>query len=113
MMARVLLLFWLAVGLAFGGVESPSMAHDASPFSAGMTVTDDGSHIDAAHRDHRPDDEGAPCHGMVHHHCSIGLNASVQDTAAGLTLTRITMRPRDSAILRSLAQAPPLQPPSA
>ena len=33
--------------------------------------------------------------------------------AESLSLARVAMRPQDSAILSSLAQAPPLQPPSA
>ena len=115
MMARVLLLFLLAVGLVFGGVESPSMAHAALPESAVIAVTDAGvqAEAEAAHRDHAPDDENAPCHAMVHHHCSVGLDAGAPVIAESLSLDRVALRPRESAILSSLAQAPPLQPPSA
>jgi hypothetical protein len=113
MMARVLLLFLLAVGLAFGGVESPSMAHAALPESAAIAVTDAGVQAEAAHRDHAPDDKNSPCHAMVHHHCSVGLDAGAPVIAESLSLARVALRPRDSAILSSLAQAPPLQPPSA
>ena len=112
-MVRVLLLFWLAVGLAFGGVETPSMAHDALPYSAVIAASDVSSHAEAAHRDHAPDDENAPCHAMVHHHCSVGLDAGAPVMVESLSLARVAMRPQDSAILSSLAQAPPLQPPSA
>jgi hypothetical protein len=113
MMARVLLLFWLAIGLVFGGVESPSMAHDALPYSAVIASADAGGHAEAAHREHAPDDENAPCHAMVHHHCSVGLDAGAPVMVESLSLACVAMRPQDSAILSSLAQAPPLQPPSA
>lgn len=112
-MVRALLLFWLAIGLAFGGIESPSMAHDASPYSAEMALADAGLHAEPSHRDHAPDDENAPCHAMVHHHCSVGLNAGEPVMLESVLLARVAMRPQDSAILSSLAQAPPLQPPSA
>jgi len=112
-MARVLLLFWLAVGLAFGGVESPSMAHDVLPESAVFAVTEAGVQAEGAHRDHAPDDKNSPCHAMVHHHCSVGLDAGAPVMVESLSLARVALRPRDSAILSSLAQVPPLQPPSA
>ncbi len=112
-MARLILLCWLAIGLAFGVVESPTSAHDALPYSAEMALADAGVHAETTHREHAPDDETAPCHAMVHHHCSVGLNTGTPVMAGGLALARVAMRPRDSAILSSLAQAPPLQPPSA
>lgn len=112
-MARVLFLFWLAIGLAFGGVELPAMAHDVVPYGALIAPSDANEHTEAAHRDHAPDDENGPCHAIVHHHCSVAIDARAPIVVAGLVLVRVALRPRDSDILSSLAQAPPLQPPSA
>lgn len=112
-MVRALLLFWLAIGLAFGGIESPSMAHDALPSGVVTAAVDVVGNAEEEHRDHAPDDENAPCHAMVHHHCSVGLDPDSSVTFDEVATARVAVRPFDSAILSSLAQAPPLQPPSA
>lgn len=112
-MLRTVLLCWLAIGLVFGGIEAPAAAHEVPSSSVLAPMADHGSHADVAHRDHAPDDDETPCHAMVqHHHCTVSLGMASPVVFSGFIAERLTVLPSDSANLNSLAQAPPLQPPS-
>jgi hypothetical protein len=107
------LLLWLTIGLAFGGVESPAAAHGTSGYDSVMMLDAHADHADRDGHGNGSSDDGGPCHGLVHHHCSIGL-ASEGASDFGLPLGGNTSHSAlSAAVLSSFAQAPPLQPPSA
>lgn len=112
-MRAMFLLLWLAIGLAFGGVESPAAAHNASGYDSVMMLDAPADHANRDGHRNSSSDDGGPCHGLVHHHCSIGL-ASEGASDFGLPLGGDTSHSAlSTAVLSSFSQAPPLQPPSA
>lgn len=73
--------------------------------------------IDVAHAESLPDDCDDDAGGKVahsgHHHCPVAPEQRYPAVAAAPRLTAIPLFARQPEALPSLAQAPPLQPPTA
>jgi hypothetical protein len=111
-MRSIILLVWLVIGLAFGGVESPAAAHGATAIDGAIMMTDHAFHLDEDQNGASTSDHGERCHSLVHHHCSIGLAADGA-TLPGLSAGR-DAKPWafGNAVLIPFSEAPPLEPPS-
>lgn len=112
-MRAMILLWWLAIGLAFGGVKSPAAAHGSAAYDNMLSIDGHGVHADNEAHGSDTSDDGAPCHGFVHHHCSIGLASEGTNSLALPVGGDAAHWDVSSAVLSSFAQAPPLEPPSA
>lgn len=102
------------IGLLFGIVVMPAMAHASSHEPAHATEILDVREIgEAEHSGSNGAEKDMPCHAATHHHCSIAL----QLDAPRISLSRLAksplVRPASTAPLRSQSHAPPLDPPNA
>ena len=112
-MRLLLLRLAIAFSVIMAGMHTPASAHLDSK-------ADIASHHDH-HLDHPADisdsNEKAPIEGsgtaMHHHHCPIGLNPAPFDAVAAMLPLQLVPSSSSSAVMRSRAMAPPLQPPSA
>ncbi|MCI1270098.1 MAG: hypothetical protein LKG22_00430 [Sphingobium sp.] len=104
----------LMFAILFGSLAAPETAHAEQAFSehaAGFYLADD--HVDAAGGESHPQNGGAPCHALVHHHCSLAV--AVDTDTVSLTAIRSSqaLDPAEVRPLVSLASAPPTEPPAA
>jgi len=102
------------IGLLFGIVVMPTMAHAVS------SVPGDGSEMivadaieEADHSHSQGGDKDMPCHAVGHHHCSIALNLDTPRFKLNGLSKDALVHPAATAPLVSRSQAPPLDPPLA
>lgn len=109
-----LISFLLLIGILFGGVLSPAMAHapDSGVLHVGEVLD---VHEDAAPAAHDPTEKAPtmPEQPASHHHCTIALEVTAPSILAELELREAQFRPALSRVLASYAQAPPTEPPAA
>lgn len=109
-----LLSFLVLIGILFGGVLSPAMAHTPEfgivHVGEVLDVHEDSS--PAAHdpSGNAPDMPGQPA---AHHHCTIALEVTAPVVVPATRMSEVLPRPAISRILASLSQAPPTEPPAA
>jgi hypothetical protein len=109
-MRRMFFLCWLVIGLLLSGAEVPAAAHGSADIA--LMVQHDG-HVDSSYPDHQPGDRDAPCHAVMHHHCNVALGHDEVALRMPTFAETSPIWPVGSVPMASLAQAPPLQPPSA
>jgi hypothetical protein len=99
------------IGLLFGIVVMPTMAHAVSGGSHGSEMLAVEEIEETGHSHSQGADKDMPCHAVSHHHCSIALQ--VDPTAINLNgLTKNALvHPAAITPLFSRSQAPPLNPP--
>jgi hypothetical protein len=102
------------IGLLFGIVVMPAMAHAAnsSPVHGNEMLT--VQEIEEADHSHSQGaDKDMPCHAVSHHHCSIALQLEApRINLSGLGRDAL-LHPAATTPLVSRSQAPPLDPPLA
>lgn len=111
---RLLSLLLLLVTI-LGNLAAPevALAEFQVPADHGMEILSAHYHADEALDGHTQDQNNAPCHATVHHHCSVSIVAGEASLALPFDERRTTIRPPDAMPMSSLAHAPPTQPPSA
>ena len=100
--------------ILYGSLAAPETAHAGNSMTMhGIEAVDMHDHIDPDDRNDQQQKGGSPCHVVVHHHCSLAL--AVDPDAASLTewAGKAVVTPRVVTPMRSLALAPPTEPPSA
>lgn len=109
-----LLSFLVLIGILFGGVAAPAIAHErgAAFDHAGEVLDIHDAASTAAHEPtgKTPDMPGQPA---SHHHCTIALEVIAPAVALATRMGEALPPPAISRTLASLAQAPPTEPPSA
>lgn len=104
----------LLIGLFFGVVVMPVIAHanGNSPVHASEVL--DLHEIDAADHSHSQGaDKEMPCHAVSHHHCSIALAANADTCSLSVWGSKAEVMPLIVQPMPSLALAPPTEPPAA
>lgn len=109
-----LLSFLVLIGILFGGVVAPAVAHErGADFDHAGEVLDIHESASTAANDPSgkiPDMPGQP---VSHHHCTIALEVVAPAVAPATRLGEAPPSPAISRTLASLAQAPPTEPPAA
>lgn len=109
-----LLSFLVLIGILFGGVLSPAMAHtpESGVEHVGEVLDVHEASSPAAHdpTEKAPEMPGQPA---AHHHCTIALEVMAPSILAAPAMREAQFRPAISRVLVSYAQAPPTEPPSA
>lgn len=102
------------IGLLFGIVVMPTMAHAASSSPVHGNEMLAVQEIEEADHSHsQGTDKDIPCHAVSHHHCSIALQLDApRINLNGLTKDAL-VHPAATTPLVSRSQAPPLDPPLA
>lgn len=102
------------IGLLFGIVVMPTMAHAVSSSPVHASEMLPVQEVEEADHSHSQDaDKDMPCHAVTHHHCSIALQLDApRINLNGLTKDAL-LRPAATTPLVSRSQAPPLDPPLA
>ncbi len=104
----------LLIGLFFGVVVMPVIAHASgnSPVHASEML--DVHEIEAADHSHsQGSDKDMPCHAVTHHHCSIAVQLDAPRINLSALSKSALVRPAATTPLLSRSQAPPLDPPLA
>lgn len=117
MRRRITSLFVL-IGLFFGILVMPAMAHASghSPVHANemLDVHEIAPDIDEAnHSQPASGDTDMPCHTVSHHHCSVALNLDAPRIGLSELSKALLVLPGSTTPLLSRSQAPPLDPPNA
>lgn len=102
------------IGLFFGVVVMPVVAHASgnSPVHASEML--DVHEIDAADHSHSQGaDKDMPCHAVSHHHCSVALQLDAPRINLSALSKGALVHPAATTPLLSRSQAPPLDPPLA
>lgn len=106
--------YLLLIGILFGGVVSPAIAHakEIGVVHAGEVLDVHEAASTAAHdpSEKAPDMPGQPA---SHHHCTIALEVAAPLVALPSPLRAVPPVPALSRTLVSSAQAPPTEPPAA
>lgn len=111
---RTLLLLLVLIGILFGGIVAPAVAHESNVdlVHAGEVLdlhdTVEGSPDDQSNK--APDTPGEPA---SHHHCTIALEVSAFAAASDAPLREALLLPSLCRSMTSRAQAPPTEPPAA
>lgn len=109
-----LLSFLVLIGILFGGVVSPAIAH--TPESGVMHVGEVlDVHEAASPAAHDPTEKAPNMPGQPasHHHCTIALEVTAPSILAAPMSGQAQFRPAMSSVLNSYAQEPPTEPPLA
>lgn len=109
-----LLSFLVLIGILFGGVVSPAIAH--TPESGVMHVGEVlDVHEAASPAAHDPTEKAPEMSGQPasHHHCTIALEVTTPSILAAPALREAQFLPAISHVLVSYAQEPPTEPPAA
>jgi hypothetical protein len=109
----VFLRFVLAFSVIMAGIHMPATAHAETGAEHGLHRDHHSSHSEDASGQNgdTPVDVGSDV--LHHHHCPMGLDPAPINTLAAMPLAKSLLVPANSAVLRSRATEPPLQPPLA
>lgn len=105
---------FVLIGLLFGTVIMPSLAHSAisgSAHGSEILAVEEVGETDHSHL--QGSDKDMPCHAVSHHHCSIALQLDAPRMSLSALTRDALARPAAIAPLASRSQAPPLDPPRA
>lgn len=106
--------FLVLIGILFGGVVAPAVAHErGAEFGHAGEVLDIHEATSTAAHDPTgkvPDMPGQPA---THHHCTIALEVVAPAVVPASRMSEALPSPAISRSLASLAQAPPTEPPAA
>ena len=108
-----LLTIVMMIALLCGSALLPAIAH---AHDAGAEHSAEVLHVDttaATPDSHTGGDSDKSGQTGVHHHCTIALEAEAPGLGANAPIVRATVTAGLNRILRSLAQAPPIEPPAA
>lgn len=109
-----LISFLVLIGILFGGVLSPAMAHtpEIGVVHVGEVLDVHEAASPAAHdsTEKVPDMPGQPA---AHHHCTIALEVTAPSILTAPAMRAAQFRPSISRVLASYAQEPPAEPPAA
>lgn len=110
--------FFVLIGLFFGIVVMPAMAHASGHSSVHASEVLDVHEIeagidDADHSKPMSGDTDMPCHTVSHHHCSVALNLDAPRIGLSGLSRALLAPPASTTPLLSRSQAPPLDPPNA
>ena len=103
----------MVIALLCGGALSPAIAHARD---AGGEHAAERLQLTKAHStlDSKPGDQSDKSdQADMHHHCTIAVQADTPAVEPAAPIVRAATNPPLSRILGSLAQAPPIEPPSA
>ena len=102
------------VGLLFGIVVMPTMAHAAiSSPGHGNEILAVQEIEEADHSHSQGADKDVPCHAVSHHHCSVALQLDAPRINLSKLAKDALLHPAATTPLVSRSQAPPLDPPLA
>ncbi|MFM9851960.1 MAG: hypothetical protein ACKVOJ_04000 [Sphingomonadaceae bacterium] len=113
MSRRVISLFVL-IGLFFGTVVMPVVAHAGGQIAVHANeMLDVHDEVDVDHSQSKNGDGNMPCHAVSHHHCSIALQLEAPRVILSGQGKALLVSPAATSGLVSYSQAPPLDPPNA
>lgn len=106
--------FLVLIGLFFGVVVMPVVAHASGEGPVHASELLDVHEIDTADHVHsKGSDKDMPCPAVSHHHCSIATHLDAPRMGLNALSKAALVRPAATAPLVSRSQAPPLDPPLA
>ena len=104
----------LLIGLFFGVIVMPVIAHASGNNPVHASEMLDVHEIDVADHSHsQGSDKDMPCHAVTHHHCSVALQLDAPRINLSAQSKGALVRPAATTPLASRSQAPPLDPPLA
>lgn len=104
----------LMFAILVGGLAAPETAH-ADNLLAGhsVDVLDMHDHADGSNQQNPEQQGGSPCHALVHHHCGVALATDSESASPKIWDGKAAITPLIVLPMRSLALAPPTEPPAA
>ena len=100
--------------ILFGGLTAPETAHADNLLAGhGIEVLDMHDHADGGKQQDPEQNGGSPCHALVHHHCSVALATDSESDSLKIWDGKAAITPLIVLPMRSLALAPPTEPPAA
>lgn len=102
------------IGLLFGIVVMPTMAHavSSSPIHGNeMLAVQEIEEADHSHS--QGADKDMPCHALVHHHCGVALATDSDPASLEVSNGKAAIMPLVVQPMASLALVPPTEPPAA
>lgn len=104
----------LAIAILFGSLVAPETAHaERLPAAHGAEVLSEHVHADFSDQKDEQEKGSAPCHALVHHHCSISLAAEADVCSLPVWNTEAALLALVVQPMPSLTLAPPSEPPTA
>ena len=111
----------LMFAILFGGLVAPETAHaddllpGAGRIEEGLRVEvlDQHDHADDGNQEDPEQKGGSPCHALVHHHCGVALATDSESASLTIWDGKAAITPLIVQPMRSLALAPPTEPPAA
>lgn len=104
----------LLIAVLIGTVVMPEASHaEGMLASHASEVLNLDDHLDASTGDHEKQGGNAPCHAVVHHHCSIAIKVDGEVDALGIWSADSLVMSQTVYPLSSLGSAPPTEPPAA
>jgi hypothetical protein len=105
---------FLMFAILFGGLAAPETAHAEHLLAGeGIEVLDMHDHADGGNQRDPKQEGGSPCHALVHHHCGVALATDSHSVSLKIWDGKASITPLIVQPMRSLALAPPTEPPAA
>ena len=103
----------LMLAILIGGLSAPETAHaDNLMTEHGIEILDMHEHADGGNQQDPEQNGGSPCHALVHHHCGVALATDSEIASLKVWDGKATITPLIVQPMRSLALAPPTEPPA-
>jgi hypothetical protein len=100
--------------ILFGGLTAPETAHAGDLLTGhGIEVLEAHDHVDADDQKNQQQNGSSPCHALVHHHCGVALAADPASSYLAIGTGKAVVMSLIVQPMRSLALAPPTEPPAA
>lgn len=104
----------LMFAILFGGLTAPETAHAENLLSGrAIEVLDMHDHAELGSQQDPEQKGGSPCHALVHHHCGIALATNSDPVSLEVWNGKAAIMALIVQPMRSLALAPPTEPPAA
>ena len=104
----------LMFAILFGGLVAPETAHADNLLTGhSVEVLDKHDHADDGNQEDPGQKGGSPCHALVHHHCGVALATDCESASLTIWDGKAAITPLIVQPMRSLALAPPTEPPAA
>lgn len=104
----------LMFAILFGGLTAPETAHAENLLTGhGIEVLAIHDHVDADDQKNQQQNGSSPCHALAHHHCGVALAADAASNWLAIGTGKAVVMSLIVQPMRSLALAPPTEPPAA